>query len=135
MVRTNRHELTGYGWLHEQDNDKVQRDGGNDNLIAREKGWNTYKKVDDSRCKDAQDWWAKQQGYWADVRAVWAEFYGSQQTLQFEGKVDDKLLFQRLFALGDEVAEQRNYDREATKRKIRDHINAHLINEIEFAQQ
>lgn len=135
MVRTNRHELTDYGWLHEQDNDKIQREGNSDQLIAREKGWNTYKKVDDSRCKAAQDWWVKHQGYWADVRAVWEEYYGSEQTLQFAGRIDNKVLFQHLFALGDEVAGQSSYDREATRQKVREHINAYLVQEVVATEQ
>nr|BFF40374.1 hypothetical protein BACY1_21790 [Tenacibaculum mesophilum] len=58
--RGNRHEITSYGWLHDQDNKKIIREEGEkDIVIAHEKGYNTYVKVDDSKCKAAQDWWKK----------------------------------------------------------------------------
>ena len=54
-VRTNRHEIVSNGWIHDQDNDKVIReDGKKDILLAQEKGYNTYVKVANSKCKAAQ---------------------------------------------------------------------------------
>ena len=125
MVRTNRHELTDYGWLHEQDNGKVIR-RETDELLAREKGWNTYKKVDDAKCKDAQDWWAKNQQYWEDVRSVWDEVYASKETLTFKRRVDKKVLFESLFALGDEVVAASDYDSDATIKQVKDIITSYL---------
>lgn len=118
MIRTNRHELTDEGWVHEQDNDKVIRQSNGDQLLAEEKGWNTYKKVDDSRCKDAQDWWAKNELYWSDVRKAWDEVYASKETLTFKGKVEDKVLFEKIFALGDEVVESENYDSQTIQKEV-----------------
>lgn len=54
MVRGNRHEIISNGWVHEQDNNKILRDGNTDKLIAQEKGWNTYIKTETSRCAPAQ---------------------------------------------------------------------------------
>ena len=118
MIRTNRHELTDEGWIHEQDNDKIIRGDNGDQLLAEEKGWNTYTKVDDSRCKAAQDWWAKNQQYWSDVRKVWDKVYASQETLNFKGKVEDKILFQKIFALGDEVVTSSTYDSESVQKEV-----------------
>lgn len=122
MTRTNRHELTDYGWLHEQDNDKVLRADGKDKVIAREKGWNTYKKVDDSKCKPAQDWWAKNKRYWADVRQVWSEVYATKTDLSFEKKVEDKPLFMHLFQMGEEAAEATEYNPKSIQEKVREII-------------
>ncbi len=56
-VRGNRQEITEYGWLHDQDNKKVIRTSGEkDFVLAVEKGYNTYVRVPDSRCKRAADW-------------------------------------------------------------------------------
>ncbi len=42
-----RHEIKDYGWLHDQDNDKIIREQGKEDLIiAKEKGYNTYVRVD-----------------------------------------------------------------------------------------
>ena len=118
MIRTNRHEITDYGWVHEQDNDKIVRSAADDKLLAEEKGWNTYVKVDDSKCKAAQDWWVKNEQYWSDVREVWDEIYAAKSTLTFKGKVDDKIMFEKIFALGDEVVAAEGYNSEATQQQV-----------------
>lgn len=97
-VRGNRHEITDYGWVHDQDNQKVVRkEGENDFVLASEKGYNTYKRVPDARCKAAQDWWKKNEAKWQLVRNKWAEVYGRNQKLSLEAKVKNKQLFKYLF--------------------------------------
>lgn len=125
MVRTNRHKITDYGWLHEQDNDKVLRSDNGDKVIAKEKGLNTYKKVDDAKCKAAQEWWAKNQVFWADVRAVWDDVFAGKNTLTFAGKIERKALFDHLFAMGDEMVEVTDYDSEMIREKVRNIINTY----------
>tara|TARA_R110000751_G_scaffold31429_4_gene80108 strand:+ start:971 stop:1876 length:906 start_codon:yes stop_codon:yes gene_type:complete len=98
-LRGNRHEITNYGWVHDQDNDKIIReDGKNDVVLAKEKGYNTYVKVDDSRCQAAANWWKENQDKWAIVRSKWDDVYGRNQDLSLESKVDNKLLYKYLFA-------------------------------------
>jgi len=97
-LRGNRHEITNYGWLHDQDNAKVVREKGEEDVIlANEKGYNTYVKVDDSRCQAAQNWWKAHQDKWATVRAKWDEVYSRDKDLVLENKVDNKVLFKYLF--------------------------------------
>ncbi|NER12616.1 hypothetical protein GWK08_04130 [Leptobacterium flavescens] len=98
-LRGNRHEITGAGWVHDQDNGKVLReDGKEDIVIAREKGYNIYRRVDDSRCKAAADWWKEHQAKWAMVRAKWDEVFGRKRNLSLENKVDNKVLYKHLFS-------------------------------------
>ncbi|OMP32056.1 DUF6607 family protein [Mangrovimonas sp. DI 80] len=97
-VRRNRHEITDNGWIHNQDNDKLVREEGNeDKVLAQEKGYNTYVKVDDSMCKAAQDYWSTNQAKWALVRAKWDEVFARHKDLYLEEKVDNKVLFKYLF--------------------------------------
>ncbi|MFT6730964.1 MAG: hypothetical protein ACJA1H_002292 [Glaciecola sp.] len=97
-LRGNRQEITKEGWVHDQDNAKIVRaDGQEDIIIADEKGYNTYKKVDDSRCQGAIDWWQEHQDKWATVRAKWNDVYGRHQNLVLEEKVDNKVLYKFLF--------------------------------------
>jgi hypothetical protein len=97
-IRGNHHEITEYGWLHDQDNQKVIRaEGKEDVVIADEKGYNTYKKVDDSRCQAAQDWWSTNYTKWELVRAKWDDVYNRDQDLILETKVDNKVLYKHLF--------------------------------------
>ena len=94
-------------------------------MLAEEKGWNTYKKVDDTKCKAAQDWWAKNEQYWSDVRKVWDEVYATKETLTFKGKVEDKIMYQRIFALGDEVTAATTYNSEAIQQQVSNIIKAY----------
>jgi hypothetical protein len=96
-IRTNRHEITKDGWIHDQDNDKVIRENGkNDVLLAKEKGYNTYVKVDANRCKAAQDYWTENKNKWALVRNKWKEVFARNKNLSLEEKVDNKDLFKFL---------------------------------------
>ena len=130
MVRRNRQEITADGWVHEQDNRKVLREG-EDKVLVHEKGWNTYVKTDDKKCLAAKDWWNKNQQYWADVRTIWDEVFASQKTLSINMKVENKIMYKRLFELGKEVNNE-SYDSAATQQKIREVIQMHLANDSEI---
>lgn len=99
MIRTNRHEITDYGWLHEQDNDKVLRQDGQDKLIATEKGWNTYEKVDMSHCQQAADWWEDNKSIWKTVRTAWQEKFNEQKALHIWPKKGVKTMYKPFFGL------------------------------------
>ena len=99
-VRTNRHEITKNGWIHDQDNDKVIRKNGEaDFVLAQEKGLNTYVKVDDFKCKSAQDWWKDNAKMWKLVRNNWNDVFAKNKDLELHHKVEDKRLYQYLFDL------------------------------------
>ncbi len=132
MKRINHHEITDYGWLHEQDNQKVQRDDKQDKLIAHEKGWNTYTKIDQKECQPAIDWWEKNNAYWADVRGVWDELFNTRQKLTLKKSVDDEPLHQKLFALGDQMAESESYQSEASRAQIKAVIEEYLDGNAKF---
>ncbi len=97
-MRGNRHEITPEGWVHDQDNAKVMRKAGEEDFVlAKEKGYNTYVKVADERCKAAADWWVKNYDKWATVRTKWDEVYGRNTNLTLKEKVNNKVLFKHLF--------------------------------------
>lgn len=98
-VRGNRHEITKNGWVHDQNNDKVIREAGKEDVIlAKEKGYNTYVKVEDSKCKAAADWWKNNNKKWALVRNKWEKVYNRNTDLVLEEKVDNKALYKHLFS-------------------------------------
>jgi hypothetical protein len=98
-LRGNRHEITNYGWVHDQDNSKILRQNGKEDFIlANEKGYNTYKKVPDARCKVAKEWWIANTSKWEMVRNKWDEVYGRNTNLTLETKVDNKPLYKHLFS-------------------------------------
>lgn len=102
--RTNRHEITDYGWLHEQDNDKVIRNDEGDTVLAREKGLNYYRKVEDSKCDVAKEWWKENQDYWARVRDEWDGIFRKHTDLRLQSKVNDKRLYEVLFNLDNNAS-------------------------------
>lgn len=109
LLRGNRQEITDYGWLHDQDNHKIiKEEGKEDVLLAKEKGYNTYVKVDDSRCKAAANWWKENTAKWELVRAKWDNVYARNKDLALEEKVDNKVLYKHLF--NDEVTEKEQID-------------------------
>src|SRR5690606_2063405 len=107
------------GWLHEQDNDKVIRSENGDELVAQEKGMNTYRKVAEADCEVAKTWWKENSAYWADVRHIWDELFESRERISIRKKVDDQLLFMKLFALQDEMLGGDAYNSTLSKTKIR----------------
>jgi len=104
LKRTNRISFTKDGYLHEQDNKKIIREDGTDKLLVEEKGYNTYKRVEESKCAAAKAFWEKNKDYWAKVRAVWDDYFASHTTVQLKTKVDGKVLNEYLFALAKEYA-------------------------------
>ena len=65
LNRGNRHEIKEIGWVHDQNNKKIVRSDNEDLVIAMEKGYNTYKRVEDEKCSGASDWWEENKEKWA----------------------------------------------------------------------
>ena len=98
IKRGNRHEITDYGWLHDQDNEKINIDTNSiHNLVALEKGINKYKKVDDKECLAAQKWWVDNKEKWSLVRKKWDQIYSKNQKLSLKSNVNGKKLYEYLF--------------------------------------
>lgn len=105
LKRRNIHEITAYGWLHEQDNDKIiRKDNEKDYVLAQEKGYDTYTKVDDSKCKVGQNWWAKNKEIWKKIRAKWDLEFSKNQTITLKNSVNKRPLFMHLFELKNDAS-------------------------------
>ncbi len=90
LQRTNVQETKDTGWIHDQDNSKlIRKDSEKDVLLAQEKGHDVYTKVDDSKCRIAQDWWKKNNSVWKKVRDQWEIIFLKNRTLSLEKKVDN----------------------------------------------
>jgi hypothetical protein len=96
LRRGNRHEITSNGWVHEQNNDKIVRNDTGDRMIAQEKGWNPYIRVDNSRCQSAQVWWAQHRNFWADVRKEWEKIFLKEPVLSLHPKIEKRTLWEHL---------------------------------------
>ncbi|MBI1188364.1 MAG: hypothetical protein GC206_13705 [Alphaproteobacteria bacterium] len=67
----NRHAITPFGWVHEQDNAKLGERDGRTVTVVHEDGINTYTRFDDYPVASADSYWSATQTYWAGVRAAW----------------------------------------------------------------
>jgi len=99
MIRGNRHEITDYGWIHDQDNNKVVKDlkSNTEIIIASEKGLNKYKRVDESKCNEAKKWWYENNIKWSFVLDKWNSIYSKKENISLKRSIDNKPLFSYLF--------------------------------------
>jgi len=127
LRRQNRHILTDYGFLHEQDNIKIIRaEGRPDEELVQEKGLNMYKRVDDAEAgMPGKVWWEAHRPFWREVLAVWSDIYGTRKDLKFKEAKGDEKLFSALFELDDKrfKGEKTSAD---LKSEIRAVIDSHL---------
>ncbi len=104
--RNNVHRITPEGWVHDQDNDKIIRKPGEEDVIlAQEKGINIYKKAANSRCKPAIEWWKENGSKWATVRDKWDEIFARRQDLDLRSTLEEKPLHRYLMAEDFEFSE------------------------------
>ena len=96
MERTNRHEITDYGWVHIQDNKKIKIKSDNIELLAEEKGFSPYRRVDIEKCNAAVLWWREKEKKWSSVRNIWNDIYASKQNLSLKKEYDGKKLYEYL---------------------------------------
>lgn len=125
LRRTNHHEIRPDGYVHEQDNDKIMRTEAGDQLLASEKGLNTYKRTDEAKCQAAKAWWSQNRAYWADVRAVWNELLTSRDSVSIKGQVKGRVLGRELDELAM-IAQKSTYNSTASRQLIRQTIEKYL---------
>jgi hypothetical protein len=101
----NRHTIVPGGWTHEQDNTKVVRrpDGSTERTIAREYGFNDYRKDTDVDFQPAYDYWTATRDYWAKVRARWDVALAHRDGLRLETRIDGMAMIIPLFTQAGEV--------------------------------
>ncbi|MCR6721841.1 MAG: hypothetical protein NVV59_16485 [Chitinophagaceae bacterium] len=97
LRRTNRIMLTDKGYVHDQDNEKIKRENGKDELLVAEKGWNTYNRVEEKECKAGLAYWEKTKEYWTAVRLAWEEYLKTHDRIQLKQNINGKVLHDHLF--------------------------------------
>jgi hypothetical protein len=128
LKRFNRIHVTENGYLHEQDNDKIIRNGNEDKLLAQEKGLNNYVKIEESKCEIAKEWWQKQRPYWVDVRSVWGKILAKNQGLNIKSKTEDgKMLWKEIDDLVKNFEKNKVADSNQRKVAINELIEKYLV--------
>ncbi|RMH91057.1 hypothetical protein EBB59_08955 [Lysobacter pythonis] len=100
----NRHTIVAGGWTHEQDNTKTVRraDGGEERSIAREFGFNDYRKTAEIDFGPAYRYWRATAPYWSRVRARWRQALESGG-LRLATKIDGMALIMPLFQQAEQA--------------------------------
>ncbi len=122
MRRTNGHIIQPWGWVHEQDNLKVALQTGGEEIIAEEKGRNTYRRTDIKRCNIAADWWEERSSFWKAVRNEWGTLVENSKGFQLSIPDGDPSLRKAIYQLQNQSFE----DELATQLAIRETINKFL---------
>ncbi len=100
----NRHTITPAGWTHEQFNTKVRRGPGGARIeLAREFGFNDYRKTTGTDFGPAYRYWKATAGYWAKVRARWDGYLGRAPGLHLKTKIDGMAMIIPLFTHAGEI--------------------------------
>lgn len=125
LNRGNTLYLTKTGWMFEQDNKKVIRSENGDKLLAMEKGLEEFVKTDPKSFGYAQTWWKEQEKFWKDARETWDTIFAENNVIKLTAKVDNKLLYEQFFALGNQSVKE-NWDSAKNKDGVKKIILAYL---------
>lgn len=103
---TNRHQPMPGGWIHWQDNTKMKTVDGKAVPYVQESVLNTYTKFDGYTVSAADDYWAKTESYWQNVRDQWDAVIvkNSGVTIEEEAQTGT-VISARLLTMGTEISE------------------------------
>ena len=100
----NRHAITPFGWVHEQDNSKLILSGEPQTLV-REIAINTYKKFDDFDIAVGDDYWRATKEYWAGIRAEWSQIEIENEKFGLSIQGETQALYGEILLLANDVNE------------------------------
>lgn len=115
----NRHVITPWGWVHEQDNSKLMLDD-KPQVLVREVGINTYRAFDSYPISAADEYWAGTAEFWAGVRAEWNRIEAEHEQFAITIQGETEALYNPLLSLAMEVKTgERSLDQALTEaRKV-----------------
>jgi hypothetical protein len=117
LVGTNRHTITAQGWVQEENNLKLARDGGR--YLAREYGVARYERIKDYDFSAGEKYFARSEPFWAEVRAAWRELEQGAGRFTVRAPVDQSQLFMPFFEYAEKLVEGAAFDRDAARAFIR----------------
>ncbi|MBR9824662.1 MAG: hypothetical protein GYB36_02520 [Alphaproteobacteria bacterium] len=105
IAAVNRHTITNWGWVHDQDNSKLALRDGQQREIVREIGTNTYVRTDLPNDQAAHDYWAATEAYWALVRGYFMDLEAQPAGTRFhiEDDADGTLLYGPVLEAGQRI--------------------------------
>ena len=103
MLAINRHTITPFGWVQEEENSKLVLRGDH-HVLVREIGVNSYKRTN-TIPKDGDDYWNDTKDFWAQIRADWTRLETSSPRfgLTIQGEPED--LYIPILEVADQIHE------------------------------
>lgn len=124
----NRHVITPWGWVHEQDNEKLVL-GGKPQALVREIGVNTYRRDSDFDVAVATEYWDATADYWAGVREAWAQIEASHERFAITIKGETEALYLPLLGYGEQYGAG-EIDLETALAQARETIDGFVTDDI-----
>lgn len=108
LQAVNRHSITPYGWVHEQDNVKqiVDEDDKPTAYIAVEQGVNYYDRTEDEDFTKARDYWEKTHEFWGTVSRFWEEIEARESEFAIVKEIEGESLMEEMFAIAKTLVEE-----------------------------
>ena len=104
LLAVNRHAITPWGWVHEQDNTKWDRANTDGHpYIARELGVNEYRRIKDFDFAPARVYMERTHGYWAAVRDQWERVLAGSRLVEVAGGPEVAEALNRVYELANET--------------------------------
>ncbi len=128
VAAVNRHVVTPWGWVHEQDNSKLVLSSA-PQVLVREVGINTYRQFDEFPVEAADSYWAATSEYWAGVRAEWGRIAASNDSFAIAIKGETEDLYRPLLGLARDI-ESGNKSLETALVEARDVIASYVTSDI-----
>lgn len=104
----NRHTILPSGWLHEEENYKLQLDEqgkplGDRPYLSKELGVNRYDRIVDFDFSAGDKYWAETGEFWAIVRNQWQALFDKHSQFGLREAVDDTPLFVHFFGFAEQL--------------------------------
>lgn len=100
----NRHVITPWGWVHEQDNSKLIL-AGEPQALVREVGVNTYKRYADFDVSVGDEYLEATEAFWAAVRQEWTAIGANHERFAITIKGETQDLYIPLLGLAGQYAD------------------------------
>lgn len=105
----NRHTVTQYGWVQEEENWKLLLNDSGDPAakpyVAKEEGLARYREVSNVDFSAGDSYMKKTAPVWALVRHTWVELVNDNATIKLKKTVDGQPMFMPLFTLAQNFAD------------------------------
>jgi hypothetical protein len=111
VMAVNRHTITPGGWTHEQFNTKtLRKPDGTQVELAREFGFNDYRKDTDTDFTSAYKYWKATADFWSKVRQRWSAMLDTPPGVRLKTKVDGMAMIIPLFTQAGELEQGKQVD-------------------------